>query len=471
MALQLKPLAEQVIFITGASSGIGRVTAKHAAAAGAKVVAVARNEEALKELIDEIQKAGGEAVHAIADVADPEQLKLAADVATNAFGRIDTWVNNAGVGFFTDITKNTEVDDKKLFETNFWGVVHGSRIAVQYLRDGGALINLGSEVSDITTPTQGMYAASKHAIMGFTDAFRMEIIKSELPISVTLIKPAAIDTPFAKHARNSTGKQATLPAPVYAPELVADQILHAAQYPVRDLYVGGGGRAMALLAEHFPTLSDWVISKFMPSQELKDEPADTSNEALHDVGGAYEERGGLKGERIVREKSLYGVASRNPLKTYGVIFGIAAAAAAVTYYLLKPEQAEANRFEKFKRAARDYTAGPLGQAKKAARQYYDDYAAEHVGRAKDAARGYYDDATEYADNARSSARRYGVDAADRVKSAIHDTADAATRAKKSARGTVGDAVERAHDAAQDYVLTPAEHLIETVKEKISKYLK
>ena len=471
MALKLKPLAEQVLFITGASSGIGRVTAKHAAAAGAKVIVTARNEAALTELVDEIKKAGGEAIHAVADVTDLEQIRAAADAGVAAFGRIDTWVNNAGVGFFTDITDNNIEDDKKLFETNFWGIVHGSRLAVGYLRDGGALINLGSEVSDITTPTQGMYAASKHAIMGFTDAFRMEVIKSELPISVTLIKPAAIDTPFAKHAKNTTGKQATLPAPVYAPELVADQILHAAENPVRDLYVGGGGRAMALLAEHFPTLSDWVISKFMPSQELKDEPADTSNEALHQVGGAYEERGGLKGERIVREKSLYGVASRNPLKTYGLIFGIAAAAAAATYYLLKPQEPEPTRFDKFKRAARDYAAGPIGHAKQAARQYYDDYAAEHVGRAKDAARGYYSDATEHADDARSAARRYGTDAADRVKSAIHDTADAATRAKKSVRSGVSDAADRAHDAAKDYVLTPAEHLIETVKETISKFLK
>lgn len=459
MAIQLKPLSQQVVFITGASSGIGRVTARRAAALGAKVALVARNGEALRVVVDEITKEGGQAIHAVADVADMEQLRAAADAAVSAFGRIDTWVNNAGVGLFTDITENNVDDDKKLFETNFWGIVNGSRLAVGYLRDGGALINLGSEVSDIATPTQGMYAASKHAVMGFTDAFRMEVIKSELPISVTLIKPAAIDTPFAKHARNTTDKATTLPPPVYSPELVADQILHAAENPVRDLYVGGGGRAMALLAEHFPTLSDWVISKMMPKQELKeDEPADHSNEALHGVGGgAYEERGGLQGERMVREKSAYGLMSRHPV---AVTFGVAAVSAAAAYLLLR--EPEPTRTEQWRKAARDRAAS-LGDT---ARGYVKQALSEAQRYAQDArsrASDYADSARDYAHDAGETAKDYANDYAGRFRKS-------ANRAADHTQARAEDAVDRLRDVADEYLAQPAEQLISSIRKGIAKIL-
>jgi short-subunit dehydrogenase len=214
------------VLITGASSGIGRQSAIRFGRAGAKVILVARNGAALREAVAEIEQEGGEAIHAVADVAEVDQLKAAAEEGVARFGRIDTWVNNAGVGMYTKILDTKIADDRRLFETNFWGLVNGSRLAVPYLRaaGGGALINVGSEVSDISIPIQGMYATSKHAVLGFTDALREEILADGLPISVTLIKPAAINTPFPRHAKNNFDRDATLPAPVYAVDLVADQI-------------------------------------------------------------------------------------------------------------------------------------------------------------------------------------------------------------------------------------------------------
>ena len=317
MSVQLKPLNQQVMLITGASSGIGRQTALRAAQAGAKVILVAHNAEALQTAVAEIEAAGGQAIAAVADVADFEQLKKAAETGAQRFGRIDTWVNNAGVGLYTHILKTDIADDRRLFETNFWGIVHGSRIAVPYLisAGGGALINLGSEVSDVSIPVQGMYATSKHAIMGFTDALREEVIADELPVSVTLIKPAAINTPFPRHAKNDLEQDATLPAPVYAVDLVADQILHAAVHGGRELYVGGGGRLMALLGQHFPGATDWVMGKFMGGQQLADRPADHSNEGLHQSRGFHYASGDVDRDRHVQKISFYGIARRNPLKT------------------------------------------------------------------------------------------------------------------------------------------------------------
>ena len=174
MRVKHKPLHEQVVFITGASSGIGRQTAVRAAKAGANVILVSRSEEGLKAAVQDIERNGGEAVFAVADVADTQQLRDAADAGVRRFGRIDSWVNNAGVGMYTKLLHTDVADDRRLFETNFWGIVNGSRLAVEYLKTsgGGALINLGSEVSDISVPTQGMYSTSKHAVMGFTDALR-----------------------------------------------------------------------------------------------------------------------------------------------------------------------------------------------------------------------------------------------------------------------------------------------------------
>ncbi len=321
MKLELKPLSKQVVFITGASSGIGRQSALRFARAGAKVALVARNEEALRSAVSEIEAAGGVAVFAVADVADAEQLAAAATSAVARLGHIDTWVNNAGVGMYTKILATDVVDERRLFETNFWGVVNGSRLAVRHLKasGGGALINLGSEVSDISIPIQGMYATSKHAIRGFTDALRDEILADDLPVSVTLIKPAAINTPFARHAKNNLMHDATLPPPVYDVDVVADQILHAAVHGGRELYAGGGGRLTALLGQHFPALTDHLMATWGVSHQITKRPADRSYESLYSSRpGFHRTRGDVDRDRYVQKMSLYGVARRHPLATLAV---------------------------------------------------------------------------------------------------------------------------------------------------------
>jgi NADP-dependent 3-hydroxy acid dehydrogenase YdfG len=130
MRFKHKPLSDQVVLITGASSGIGRQSAVRFGKAGAKVILVSRNLPALQEVVDEITKEGGQAVAVAADVADIDQLSGAAAEGAARFGRIDTWVNNAGVGIYAKLLQTEIADDRRLFETNFWGIVNGSRIAV-----------------------------------------------------------------------------------------------------------------------------------------------------------------------------------------------------------------------------------------------------------------------------------------------------------------------------------------------------
>ncbi len=331
MKVKLKPLDKQVVLITGASSGIGRQTALRFSKAGAKIIAVSRNLEALQTLVEEITALGGDAIAAVADVADAAQLSAAAEEGVARFGRINTWVNNAGVGMYTKILTTDVADDRRLFETNFWGIVNGSRIAVPHLKaaGGGALINLGSEVSDVSLPIQGMYATSKHAVLGFTDALRQEIMEDGLPISVTLIKPTAINTPFPRHAKNNIDKDATLPSPVYAVNIVADQILHAAVHGGRELYAGGAGRLRVLVGQHFPTLFDHLMATLGGPQQLADRPADHSNEGLHSSRGFHQTDGDVDRDRHVFKHSVYGAAVRHPVTTV-----LVASAAAIGFGLL-----------------------------------------------------------------------------------------------------------------------------------------
>jgi NAD(P)-dependent dehydrogenase (short-subunit alcohol dehydrogenase family) len=173
---KLKPLNEQVIVITGASSGIGLATAKMAAKRGAKTVLAARSEEAGDKIVEEINAQGGEAVFIKCNVSDREQVENLAAAAVEKFGRIDTWVNNAGLAIYGRLDEVSEKDSRRLFDTNFWGISYGSLAALPHLKkQGGALINLGSEVSETVIPLGGMYSTTKHAVQGFTDALRVEM--------------------------------------------------------------------------------------------------------------------------------------------------------------------------------------------------------------------------------------------------------------------------------------------------------
>lgn len=353
--MRLKKLTDQVMLITGASSGIGLTTARMAAKRGAKVMLVARSVDALREVVQQITDEGGEAVSFAADVALVDELRKAAEQCVQRFGRIDTWVNNAGVSIFGEI-ENTELDDdKRLFETNFWGVVNGSRIALECLRrDGGAIINVGSVVSERAVPMQGMYSASKHAVLGFTDALRMEIEHAGLPISVTTIKPSAINTPYTRHAQNYMETEPNLPPPVYEPEMVAEQILHAATHPVRQLYAGGGGWLLATLGSIAPRLMDWYMEATMFSQQRSKHPPQ-GRDSLHTASNDPHGHGDLYGQRMVRKHSAFNVVNRHP---WIALAAIGAVGAVATAWMLAPEAPPQSRWrreaQRYGRAARDY---------------------------------------------------------------------------------------------------------------------
>lgn len=327
MTLKLKPVSEQVILITGASSGIGLGTARRAARRGAKVFALARNEQALEELVEEIAARGGEAAYAVCDVGREEDVNRAAETALGRFGRIDTWVNNAGISIFGHTWDVPLPDWHRMLDTVYWGVVHGSLAAFRHFRErggSGAIVNVGSVFGDRATPVQSTYASAKFAVRGFTDSLRMEIEHEGLPISVSLVHPGRIDTPYNEHAGNYMPMEPVHRGMVYPPEAVADAILWCAAHPKRDVYVGAQAKLAALVGFFAPRLTDKVMERLMyPSQRSRTRvSAGPSSKALFRPGDREgRERGTHEPGWLRRGSSLYVQATKRPALTLAVLAG------------------------------------------------------------------------------------------------------------------------------------------------------
>jgi NAD(P)-dependent dehydrogenase (short-subunit alcohol dehydrogenase family) len=321
---RLKRVGEQVIVITGASSGIGLATAELAARRGARVVLTSRDEVDLELAVGRIRAAGGRASRAVADVADFGAMKRVAATAVSEFGALDTWVNNAGISIYGRLQDVGLMDARRLFETNYWGVVNGTLAALPHLTaSGGALINIGSILSDTGYPLQGHYAASKHAVKGFTDTLRLELESAGSPVSVTLIQPATIDTPYPEHAKSYLGVAPKHTPPVYAPEIVARAVLHCAERPARNVLVGGGAKVFDALERFAPRLGDRFKEATAEGQR-SDRPWPGGDTLFGPRPGDSRVRGTYKGH--VMSSSAYTSARLHRSRT---VLGLAALGAAV----------------------------------------------------------------------------------------------------------------------------------------------
>ena len=335
MTITLKPLADQVIVVTGASSGIGLVTARSAAARGAAVMLVARSEDELREAVAGIEAAGGRVGYAVADVGDAAAVQAAATATVRRFGRIDTWVGNAGSAIYGKVLDTPLDEQAQLFRTNYFGTVHGIVAAMPHLRHtGGAIIVVGSLASDMPAPPMGVYSATKHAVKAYVEVLRMELQADAVPISVTLVKPSGIDTPIGQHASNHGGAdgqasgEAQIPPPAYDPQLVADAILDAAVNPRREITVGGVGRAQVLFSQHFPALYERLaplLAKGAYSPSVR-QPGPSN---LWEGAQAGRERSGEHPARL--RTSVYTAAALHPKTTTAVGLGVLAAAVTLLF--------------------------------------------------------------------------------------------------------------------------------------------
>jgi short-subunit dehydrogenase len=225
----------RVVAITGASSGVGRATAREFARTGATVGLLARGEEGLEACAEEVRSLGGRPVVLRTDVAEADQVEGAAELLEREHGPIEVWVNNAMATVFGEVQAITAEEYRRVTEVTYLGVVYGTLSALRAMlpRDRGVIVQVGSALAYRGIPLQSAYCAAKHAIQGFTESLRGELLHQASGVHVTMVQLPALNTPQFEVVRARVSRHPRPVAPVYQPELAARAILAAAEHPAR----------------------------------------------------------------------------------------------------------------------------------------------------------------------------------------------------------------------------------------------
>ncbi len=238
-----KPLADQVIVVTGASSGLGRAVARLAGERGAKVVVTARGVDGLEACVREIEAAGGVALAVPADCTVQDDVGRVVEAAVDRFGRIDTYIANAMVTVYAETYRYEPDELRRIMDVNFFGQVYGYWSVLPHLRDSrGTFVSIQSALAYRGIPLQGGYCASKAALRNFFESARVELEKERSGVDVSVVLPGAINTPQFDRDRQKIGKQPQPVPPIYQPEPFAAAVLHCCERPIRELPVGWGAQ-------------------------------------------------------------------------------------------------------------------------------------------------------------------------------------------------------------------------------------
>lgn len=263
----------RVVVITGASAGVGRATARAFAARRARIGLIARNREALETTRAEVQARGGEAVVALADVADANAVERAAQTIEEAFGPIDVWVNNAMTSVLGPVRSITADEFRRVTEVTYLGVVNGTLAALRRMlpRDEGVILQIGSTLAYRGIPLQAPYCAAKHAIQGFHDSLLTELLHDGSKVRVSMVNLPAINTPQFRWIRNHMPRKAQPFGTIFEPEVAARAIVWASEHPRRELNVGWS-TTQAILANAFaPELLDRYLGRIGYDKQQGDE--------------------------------------------------------------------------------------------------------------------------------------------------------------------------------------------------------
>lgn len=255
--------AAEVVVITGASAGVGRATARAFARRGASIGLLARGHEGLNAARKEVEQLGGKALALPTDVADAEQVEQAAAAVEEAFGPIDVWVNDAMESVFAPFKEISPQDFKRVTEVAYLGFVYGTMAALRRMipRNRGRVIQIGSALAYRSIPLQSAYCGAKHAIRGFTDSIRCELLHDKSKVQITMVQLPAVNTPQFGWVKNLLPRKAQPVPPIYQPEVIADAVTWVTDHYRRELFIGFNTVVIIQGNKFFPALGDYYLGK------------------------------------------------------------------------------------------------------------------------------------------------------------------------------------------------------------------
>ena len=334
--------SSRVVVITGASAGVGRAAARAFAARGDAVGLIARGAAGLEAAAREITDTGGSAVWVAADVSDAAALEAAADEIEAALGPIDIWVNNAMVTVLSPVSEMDSEDYRRVTEVTYLGVVHGTQIALRRMlpRNAGVIVQVGSALAYRGIPLQSAYCAAKHAIQGFSESLRCELLHDERDVRVTMVQLPALNTPQFTWMKNRLPHQPQPVPPIYQPELAADAILWAADQHPREVNVGTS-TTMAIWGDKLiPGLLDRYLARTAFSGQQTAEPADSVRPVnLWHAADEHQDFGAHGNfDAVARSKSWQWLAVKNRQQIVASVAALAVLGCAIRVGQLQREQ-------------------------------------------------------------------------------------------------------------------------------------
>ena len=301
----------RTIVVTGASAGIGRATAERFGRRGDRVALIARGEDGLRGAAEAIERTGGTALMLPCDVADFEAVSQAADRAEAELGPIDVWVNVAFTSVFAPFTKITPAEFKRVTEVTYLGYVYGTMAALQRMtpRDRGTIVQVGSALGYRAIPLQSAYCGAKHAVNGFTESVRCELLHDHSNVKITIVQMPAVNTPQFSWVKSRLPRHPQPVPPIYEPEVAAEGVVFAADHPDRKEYWVGGSTAATIFAQKFAaSLLDRYLGKtgYDSQQTDQPEPADRPDNLWQPVDQAPGTDHGADGEFDDKSRSHSG---------------------------------------------------------------------------------------------------------------------------------------------------------------------